>query len=56
MVINVVSMDTEFRNRCRCQGTLTLSRNSEMMGVIKGAMTQKRSGTKRNVVKELNNH
>ena len=52
-VVDVVTTKKDFYNRCRCDATLLVKKCSEMKGVIGGMLCQRRSGGKRQLVKEL---
>ena len=54
-VIDVVTTKKDFYNRCRCDATPLVEKCSEMTGVIGGMLCQRRSGCKRQLVKELGN-
>ena len=51
----MVSTNNEFKNRCRRDNLFVeVTKNSEIKGVFMGSMSQKRSGLKRGVAKEIN--
>ena len=53
-VIKMVSDVEEIKNRCMCTEKIELKSNSEIFGLISGAMSHGRTGLKRALVKEIN--